>query len=70
MNMNDNSKQLLETYLHQKSLYGRFGKPDWKWKLYGGFNHQVFWGSEKKYYGSNYTLSPLEAYLYIITGKS
>jgi hypothetical protein len=57
------------TWLHQKSLYGRFGKPDWKWKLYGGFNHQVFWGNEKDYYGDIYTLSPLETYIYVITGK-
>lgn len=40
----------LGTYFHQKSLYGRFGKPGWKWKLYGGFNHQAFWGKEKEYY--------------------
>ncbi|MBA7547166.1 hypothetical protein ES705_39568 [subsurface metagenome] len=59
----------LKTYFHQKSLYGRFGKPGWKWKLYGGFNHQVFWGSEEEYYGSNYTLSDIECYFYIITGK-
>lgn len=58
-----------ETYLHQKSLYGRFGKPEWKWKFYGGFNHQVFWGSEKQYFGEIYTLSPSKTYLYVITGK-
>jgi hypothetical protein len=58
-----------ETFLHQKSLYGRFGKPEWKLKLYGGFNHQVFWGSEKKYWGDIYTLSPLKTYLYVITGR-
>ena len=58
------------TYLHQKSLYGRFGKPEWRWKLYGGFNHQVLWGNEKKTYGESYTLSPLKTYLYVITGKS
>lgn len=50
--MLDNSVEYLETYFHQKSLYGRFGKERWKCKLYGGFNHQVFWGSETKYYGS------------------
>lgn len=31
-------------YLHQKWLYGRIGKPNWKIKFYGGFNHQVQWG--------------------------
>lgn len=30
--------------LHQKALYGRFGKPGWKLKLYAGLNHQVMWG--------------------------
>ena len=59
----------LETYFHQKSLYGRFGKPAWKWKLYGGFNHQVFWGNEKIYYNNYFTLSPVQDYLYVITGK-
>lgn len=31
-------------FLHQKWLYGRIGKPNWKMKFYGGFNHQVQWG--------------------------
>jgi len=59
----------LKSYLHQKSLYGRFGKPSWKIKFYGGFNHQVVWGSEQEYYLDDYTLSPVETYLYVITGK-
>lgn len=59
----------LKTFFHQKSLYGRFGKPFWKWKFYGGFNHQVFWGSEAEYYGEYYTLTDLECYLYVVTGK-
>jgi hypothetical protein len=60
----------IKTYLHQKSLYGRFGKPDWKWKLYGGFSHQVFWGNEKSLYGNLYTLSDFETYLYVIKGNA
>jgi len=59
----------LETYFHQKSLYGRFGKPGWKLKLYGGFNHQTFWGKEDIYYENYFTLSGLEDYLYVIAGK-
>lgn len=66
--MLDGSVSNLKTYLHQKSLYGRFGKPEWKWFLYGGFNHQAQWGSEAEYYGDNYTLSDLEAYWYVIRG--
>lgn len=31
-------------YLHQKWLYGRVGKPNWKVNFYSGFNHQVQWG--------------------------
>ena len=59
----------LGSYLHQKSLYGRFGKPRWRLKLYGGFNHQVVWGHEQDYYTEDYTLTPIETYLYVITGK-
>jgi hypothetical protein len=59
----------LTTYLHQKSLYGRFGKPEWRWKLYGGLNHQVLWGSEKEFYTEDFTLSTLSTYYYVITGK-
>ena len=60
---------LLGSYLHQKSLYGRFGKPGWRLKLYGGFNHQVVWGHEQDYYTEDYTLTPIETYFYVITGK-
>lgn len=60
----------LKTYLHQASLYSRFGKSEWRMKLYGGINHQAFWGSEKSFYNSNFDLSPFETYLYIIAGKS
>jgi hypothetical protein len=35
---------LKNVFLHQKWLYGRIGKPNWKMKFYGGFNHQVQWG--------------------------
>ncbi len=30
--------------LHQKSLYLKLGKPNWKIKVIGGMNHQVQWG--------------------------
>jgi len=59
----------LSTYLHQLSLYGRFGMPSWKLTLYGGFNHEVFWGNEQDYYNDDFTLSPFATYLYVITGK-
>jgi hypothetical protein len=60
----------VETYFHQKSFYGRIGKPNWKLKVYGGFNHQAFWGNEKKYLGSTFKLSEFETYKYIVFGKA
>jgi len=57
------------TYLHQKSFYGRVGKPWWNIKLLLGINHQAFYGNPQSYYGSEYTLSPLRSYYYLITGK-
>ncbi len=68
--MLDGSVDTLKTFLHQLSFYGRFGKPDWKLKLYGGINHEVQWGSESVYYGSNYTLSDIQRYWYVISGKA
>jgi len=59
----------IKSYLHQKSLYGRFGKPSWNFRFYAGFNHQVVWGNEQDYYLENYTLSPWETYYYVLTGK-
>ena len=60
---------LINTFLHQTTLYGRFGKPQWKWKMYGGFNHQVQWGNEQTFYVQDFTLSPFTTFLYVITGK-
>ena len=64
-------------YLHQKSFYGRIGKPNSLFKFYGGFNHQVQWGGTLKYpdptniYGHNGKVpSGLKDYLYVVTGKS
>ncbi len=56
------------TYLHQSSFYGRFGKPEWKFKLYGGFNHQVLWGHENISYGDSYAFSTFKTYMYVIRG--
>lgn len=44
------------SYFHQKSFYGRIGKEDWKLSLYGGFNHQVYWGDEENIYQGNFKL--------------
>lgn len=37
------------SYLHQKYLYGRLGKPSAKVRLYAGLNHQVQWGGRADY---------------------
>lgn len=63
-------------YLHQKSLYVRLGKPSYRFKVYGGFNHQVQWGGNVLYprvdngalitkFGSDW-----QTYRYVVTGKS
>lgn len=60
---------LIYTYLHQKSFYGRFGKPSWRLKVYGGFNHQVTWGNENEFYTRDFYLSPVSTFGYVLTGK-
>jgi hypothetical protein len=59
-------------YLHQKTLYGRIGKPGSKLKLYGGFNHQVQWGGttnyESKFAINNKLPSSFKDYIYVVTG--
>jgi hypothetical protein len=64
-------------YLHQKSLYFRLGKPDWKFKFYGGFNHQVQWGGVLLYPDPNNQFSingqvgsSFNDYINAVTGKS
>jgi len=65
----DSDTVLIKTYLHQKSLYGRIGKPSWRMHLYGGFNHQVTWGNEDEFYTRDFDLSPFKTFGYVLTGK-
>jgi Capsule assembly protein Wzi len=46
------SDSVQKFFLHQKSLYVRIGKPEWKAKLFFGLNHNVQWGGRptKPYY--------------------
>lgn len=61
----------VSSYYHQKTLYGRIGKPEWRWKLYGGFNHQVMWGNEKQINGSDaFPLSDFKTFWYVVSGKA
>ena len=57
------------TYFHQKSLYARIGKAGWKFKAYVGFNHQAYWGNEQAAYGTNFKLSKIKTFYYVLTGK-
>jgi hypothetical protein len=57
------------TYLIQHTFYGRLGKPHWKFKLFGGFNHQVVWGNEKMILGEDYKLSGFQTFIYANLAK-
>ena len=64
-------------YLHQKSLYFKLGKPDWKFHFYGGFNHQVQWGGvllypdpKNEFSIDGQVGSSLNDYVNVVTGKS
>lgn len=61
------STQDADTYFHQKSIYFRLGKPASKLKLYGGFNHNVYWGDENRYF-KNWNLSALNTFIKVVTG--
>jgi hypothetical protein len=37
------------SYMHQKYLYVRLGKPNWRLHVTGGLNHQVQWGGRADY---------------------
>ena len=65
-------------FLHQKSLYVRLGKPAWRFKFYGGINHQVQWGGRPTVPfvqgGTNAYItqygSGLQAFLHVALGVS
>ncbi|MFN8346826.1 MAG: capsule assembly Wzi family protein [Spirosomataceae bacterium] len=54
-------------YLHQKSFYLRFGKPNHKINFIGGFNHQAQWGGENQIWPAG--LPPKEAWWAVVIGK-
>lgn len=61
---------VVNSYYHQKSFYGRLGKPDWRLKFYAGFNHQAMWGEEDKILGPSFGLSDIESFYYVVIGKA
>lgn len=72
-----NSDSVNNVLLHQKSLYIRLGKPRWRFKVHGGFNHQVQWGGDVLYprfeeggvritkFGTDQS-----SYVFVVTGRS
>lgn len=71
-----NNNQLSHSYLHQKSVYSRIGKENWKIKFYGGFNHQVQWGGkinlpyQLSTVKSNQLPSSFNDYIFVVSGIS
>lgn len=61
--------------LHQKALYGRFGMPNWRLKLYAGINHQVQWGGSTEFLPGNLIRNnqlpnTFSDYLLVVTGQT
>jgi hypothetical protein len=44
-----NTDSMQSVLLHAKSLFIRIGKPDWKFRFYGGINHFVQWAGYSSY---------------------
>lgn len=73
-----NGDSVQNILLHQKSLYLRLGKPDWKIRFLAGVNHQVQWGGRpanpyidpiSKQLITRYDVS-LENYFRVVSGVS
>lgn len=60
---------IANTYFHQKAIWGRIGKPEWKFKFYGGFNDNVFWGDERKIF-EGFALTDWQSYQSVALGKN
>lgn len=68
----NNDRIVQDTYLHQKALYGRLGKPGSRFKAYAGINHQVQWGGYSDKISSDFTNngylpSSLRSYWFVVT---
>jgi hypothetical protein len=66
----DNQGPFIDAYLHQKTLYGRIGKPKSKINLFAGINHNVSWGGEAKNKSGgafDYSPSGITTYFYVVT---
>ena len=66
----DNQGPTINAYLHQKTLYGRIGRPNSLINLFGGLNHNVSWGGESKVKnGSDFDYYPsnINTYFYVVS---
>ncbi len=66
----DNQGSVINSYLHQKTLYGRIGKPNSLFSAFGGLNHNATWGGESKVKtGGIFDTYPssLNTYFYVVT---
>lgn len=66
----DNQGSVINSYLHQKSLYGRIGKTSSRFSVFGGLNHNATWGGEAKVKtGGEFDIYPsgLNTYFYVVT---
>jgi hypothetical protein len=66
----DNQGPTIDAFLHQKTLYGRIGKPSSKINIFGGINHFASWGGEAKIKSGgqyDYYPSSLNSYFYVVT---
>ena len=63
------------SYLHQKYIYGRIGKPNWRVRFYAGLTHQAQWGGRAAYLvGTDLSVdgslpTSFQDYLSLITGR-
>ncbi len=66
----DNQGSIVNSYLHQKTFYGRIGKPNSLFSVFGGLNHNATWGGENKVKtGGIFDTYPsgLSTYFYVVT---
>ncbi|MFD1140502.1 capsule assembly Wzi family protein [Larkinella insperata] len=71
----NHNRKVTHSYLHQKSLYARLGKPNWPVKFYAGFNHQAQWGGltdelPESLAKNGRLPSRFQDYLFVLTGNS
>lgn len=69
-----NTDSIQGSYLHQKAVYVRFGKPNWPVKLYAGLLHNAQWGGRSKYIDpravrDSVLPSSRQTYWYVITAQ-